>query len=143
MGSGGPPADEGVAGGGGSSIGDAVERLLALADDRAVTSDDGVLERLGALIADGLAGSVLELRSTLRRLAGRDASAESSVRKLVGVRHRQAVAEAALDVLGADGALDGEQLRQFLLTRCLTIAGGTSQVLLTLAGERILGLPRG
>ena len=135
--------NERLAMGGGSSIGDAVEQLLALATDRAVTSDDGVREQLGALIADGLAGSLLELRSTLCRLAGRDASAESSVRKLVGVRHRQAVAEAALDVLGADGALDGEQLRQFLLTRCLTIAGGTSQVLLTLAGERILGLPRG
>jgi len=135
--------NERLAMGGGSSIGDAVERLLALVTERAVSSDDGVRERLGALIADGLAGSVLELRSTLQRLAGRDASAESSVRKLVGVRHRQAVAEAALDVLGADGALDGEQLREFLMTRCLTIAGGTSQVLLTLAAERILGLPRG
>jgi len=135
--------NERLAMGGGSSIGDAVERLLALAADRGVASDDGVRERLGALIADGLAGSVLELRSTLQRLAGRDTSAESSVRKLVGVRHRQAVAEAALDILGADGALDSEQLREFLLTRCLTIAGGTSQVLLTLAGERILGLPRG
>ncbi len=30
-----------------------------------------------------------------------------------------------------------------LATRCLTVAGGTSQVLLTLAGERLLGLPRG
>ena len=28
------------------------------------------------------------------------------------------------------------------MTRCLTIAGGTTQVLLTLAAERILGLPR-
>ncbi|MDF2825172.1 MAG: hypothetical protein K0R68_2580, partial [Mycobacterium sp.] len=25
---------------------------------------------------------------------------------------------------------------------CLTIAGGTEQILLTLAGERLLGLPR-
>jgi alkylation response protein AidB-like acyl-CoA dehydrogenase len=27
-------------------------------------------------------------------------------------------------------------------TRCLTIAGGTEQILLTMAGERLLGLPR-
>ncbi|WP_157531075.1 hypothetical protein [Mycobacterium sp. IS-1496] len=32
--------------------------------------------------------------------------------------------------------------RPFLNTRCLTIAGGTEQILLTLAGERLLGLPR-
>jgi 3-oxochol-4-en-24-oyl-CoA dehydrogenase len=141
--------NERIAMGGGSSIGDAVERLLALASEHGAVTDDGTREVLGELIADGLAGSLLELRSTLRRLnggaggGGQDAAAESSVRKLVGVRHRQAVAEAALDVLGVDGALDSEQLRHFLMTRCLTIAGGTTQVLLTLAGERILGLPRG
>ena len=31
---------------------------------------------------------------------------------------------------------------ELLLTRCLTIAGGTTQVLLTLAAEQLLGLPR-
>jgi 3-oxochol-4-en-24-oyl-CoA dehydrogenase len=30
----------------------------------------------------------------------------------------------------------------FLNTRCLTIAGGTEQILLTVAAERLLGLPR-
>ena len=29
------------------------------------------------------------------------------------------------------------------MTRCLSIAGGTTQVLRNVAGERILGLPRG
>jgi 3-oxochol-4-en-24-oyl-CoA dehydrogenase len=33
-------------------------------------------------------------------------------------------------------------VKDFLNTRCLTIAGGTEQILLTLAGERLLGLPR-
>ena len=135
--------NERIAMSGGSALGEAVERLLDLADDRRSLDDPAVLERLGMLIAEGCACSLLDLRSTLRRLGGRDAGSESSVRKLVGVRHRQAVAEASLDVLGPDGALDCEQLRQFLMTRCLTIAGGTTQVLLTLAGERLLGLPRG
>ncbi len=31
-------------------------------------------------------------------------------------------------------------MRYFLNTRCLSIAGGTEQILLTLAGERLLGL---
>ncbi|MEO6884878.1 MAG: acyl-CoA dehydrogenase [Jatrophihabitantaceae bacterium] len=135
--------NERLAMGGGSSIGDAVENLVALAQERGFTHDDCVLEDLGRHISDGLAGSVLELRSTLGQLTGQDTSAQSSVRKLVGVRHRQAVAEAALDLLGPDALADSAQLHQFLMTRCLTIAGGTTQVLLTVAGERILGLPRG
>jgi 3-oxochol-4-en-24-oyl-CoA dehydrogenase len=28
------------------------------------------------------------------------------------------------------------------MTRCLSIAGGTSQILLSLVAERVLGLPR-
>jgi 3-oxochol-4-en-24-oyl-CoA dehydrogenase len=135
--------NERIAIAGGSSIGEEVEKLLAVATDRGLTTDPAVLERLGSLISEGLAGSLLGLRSTLRQLGGKDGGAESSVRKLVGVRHRQAVAEIGLDLLGTDGAVAGEQLRSFLLTRCLSIAGGTTQVLLTLAAERILGLPRG
>ena len=100
-------------------------------------------ERLGSLVAEGMACSLLDLRATLRQLDGRDPGAESSVRKLVGVRHRQNVAEHALGLLGADGLAATAELDEFLMTRCLTIAGGTTQVLLTVAAERILGLPRG
>ncbi|MDT4947731.1 MAG: 3-oxochol-4-en-24-oyl-CoA dehydrogenase [Pseudonocardiales bacterium] len=133
---------ERVAMGGGSSIGDAVERLVHQAAELGRTDDAALLERLGALIGEGLAGSLLDQRTTLRRIEGHDDGAGASVRKLIGVRHRQSVAEAALDLLGPDGLIAGEALENFLLTRCLTIAGGTSQVLLTLAAERILGLPR-
>lgn len=93
------------------------------------------LDRLGRLIAEGSACSILDLRATLRRLDGQDPGAESSVRKLLGVRHRQAVAENAL--------VDGDPAHhEFLLTRCLSIAGGTTQVPLSLTAERLLGLPR-
>jgi len=135
-------AHERVAMGSGSSIGDAVEQLVASAGSSGRADDASVAERLGATIADGLAGSLLDLRTTLRRLDGRADDAGSSVRKLVGVRHRQAVSELALELLGADGLVAGDELTEFLRLRCLSIAGGTTQVLLTLAAERILGLPR-
>ena len=68
------------------------------------------------------------------------------MRKLLGVAHRQAVAETALTLCGAGGAAaDGvaeAAVHDFLLTRCLSIAGGTSQILLTLVAERGLLLPR-
>ncbi len=134
---------ERVAMGGGSSIGDAVERLVADSVERGRLADAVIAGRLGALVSAGLAGSLLDLRTTLLRLGGQSDEAGASVRKLIGVRHRQDVAETALELLGADGLVAGEPLRLFLNTRCLTIAGGTTQVLLNLAAERILGLPRG
>jgi alkylation response protein AidB-like acyl-CoA dehydrogenase len=135
-------ANERVAMGGGSSLGENVEKLLALAVERGAADDPSVQESLGWLIAQGQAVSLLSLRGTLRQLGGLEPGSESSVGKLVGVKQRQAVQEVALDLLGPDGALDSRELWEFLMGRCLSIAGGTTQVLLTLAGERILGLPR-
>ncbi len=136
-------ANERVAMGGGSSLGQAVEGLLAAVDDG--TPAD-VHERIGALVAQGLVVSLLDLRGTLLRLGGQDPGPGSAVRKLIGVRHRQEAAEMALALAGPDGAaVDGESaalVHEFLLSRCHSIAGGTTQILLTLVGERILGLPR-
>jgi alkylation response protein AidB-like acyl-CoA dehydrogenase len=56
------------------------------------------------------------------------------------------VAELALEMCGPAGAVaegvGGQAARAFLLARCLTIAGGTTQVQLNVVAERILGLPR-
>jgi alkylation response protein AidB-like acyl-CoA dehydrogenase len=56
------------------------------------------------------------------------------------------VAETALRLCGPDGAAtDGaaaDAVHEFLLTRCLSIAGGTTQILLSMMAERVLGLPR-
>jgi 3-oxochol-4-en-24-oyl-CoA dehydrogenase len=135
-------ANERVAMGGGSSLGEGVEALLTQAEQRGVTEDDGLREHIGALVSEGQAQSLLELRTALRQLGGEDPGAESSVRKLVGVRHRQALSEAALELLGPDGAESGPIVRTFLNYRSLSIAGGSTQILLTVAAERILGLPR-
>ncbi|HEX8867277.1 MAG TPA: acyl-CoA dehydrogenase family protein, partial [Lentzea sp.] len=120
----------------GSSLGEALERVL----ESPAAAENA--ERLGELVAQGLAVAALDLRASLRVLSGQEPGAESSVRKLVGVRQRQDVAEFAVELLGPDAAVDGELVHEFLLTRCLSIAGGTTQVLMNLAGERILGLPR-
>jgi hypothetical protein len=43
--------------------------------------------------------------------------------------------------LGA-GLVENNEVHDFLNIRCLTIAGSTEQILLTMPGERLLGLPR-
>ncbi|MGA9871668.1 MAG: acyl-CoA dehydrogenase family protein, partial [Rhodococcus sp. (in: high G+C Gram-positive bacteria)] len=130
-------ANERVAMSSAGSLGTALEAVIDATRD-----DLDVPDRLGRLVADGLVGSLLEFRATLRRLGGQDPGAESSVRKLVGVRHRQDLAEFALEASGPLGAVDGPLAKEMLLTRCLSIAGGTTQMLLSVAAERILGLPR-
>ncbi|MEV7044829.1 acyl-CoA dehydrogenase [Amycolatopsis sp. NPDC051061] len=135
-------ANERVALGGGSAVGESVQSLVSTVDAAAL--DDVAVDRLGSLVAFGVAGSVLDLRSALRRLEGQDPGAESSVRKLLGVQHRQEVAEFALELAGAGALVAGDPAQhEFLLTRCLSIAGGTTQVLRSLTAERLLGLPRG
>ncbi|MGI5221799.1 acyl-CoA dehydrogenase family protein [Nocardia sp. CA-290969] len=125
----------------GNGIGPALEELIAKLPATGRGSEL-INDRLGGFVADAIAGLLLEQRAAVRILAGADPSAQSSVRKLVGVRHRQAVAEFAVQVAGPAGARTTEDTSEFLLTRCLSIAGGTEQILLTVAAERILGLPR-
>ncbi|HTA04024.1 MAG TPA: acyl-CoA dehydrogenase [Streptosporangiaceae bacterium] len=137
---------ERVAMGTDSSVGEAVERLLDLAARCAADADPVVRQQLGSLVAAGLAVSLLDLQAVITQLRGGDPGPLAAVRKLVGVSHRQAVAEAALELTGPAGAAaDGqaaEILEEFLLTRCLSIAGGTTQILLSVIAERLLGLPR-
>jgi alkylation response protein AidB-like acyl-CoA dehydrogenase len=149
-------AQERVALGGGSALGEGVEQLLRLAadpDGRQGENNSVLnLDQLGALVSEGTAVSLIGLRATVDRLraesTGRSGSetAAPAVLKLVGVQHRQAVAEAAYQLLGPDAlALDPQTApiaHEMLLTRCLSIAGGTTQILLTQAAEQLLGLPR-
>ncbi|MGH3411845.1 MAG: acyl-CoA dehydrogenase family protein, partial [Marmoricola sp.] len=126
----------------GTRLGESVERALALYDD-AGTADR---ELIGRAVAWATVVELLGTRATLRSLAGRGPGAESSVAKLVGVRSRQDSAELVVELLG-QRVLGGDDLataawHELLLTRCLSIAGGTTQVMRNVAGERILGLPR-
>jgi hypothetical protein len=139
-------ATERVAIGRGSALGDEVEDLIDRVRSAGLAADPRVLEQVGALVAGGLAGSLLDLRSALAQLRGTEAGQLAAVRKLLGVTHRQSVAETALTLCGPDGAAaDGTAagpVHEFLITRCLSIAGGTTQILLSVVAERVLGLPR-
>jgi alkylation response protein AidB-like acyl-CoA dehydrogenase len=138
-------ATERVAMGRGSALSAEVQELLAVAN--AVGGQDAIArDQLGARLAEGLALAAMDDRLASAVLGGAEPGFASAVRKLLGVEHRQALAETALTLGGTDGAAtDGaaaEVVHQFLMTRCLSIAGGTSQILLSLVAERLLGLPR-
>lgn len=128
---------------GGSGLGKEMEALLAQLADSPREPTPADLADLGAMVADAHVGRVLDARAVTERLAGHDPGALSSIRKLIGVEHRQAVPELALRLLGVEGLAASEASDLLLQNRCLSIAGGTTQILRTAAAERILGLPRG
>ncbi|MFJ4960923.1 acyl-CoA dehydrogenase [Streptomyces sp. NPDC088729] len=120
-----------------------LEALIA----RSAGLDDATRARIGTLAAEAHALACVTLRTTLQQVSGGEPGAGASVRKLVQTVHQQKVAELTLELLGPEGALDepaaGQRaLHGFLLSRCLTIAGGTTQVQLNVVAERVLGLPR-
>ncbi|NHC21617.1 acyl-CoA dehydrogenase [Nocardioides sp. IC4_145] len=124
---------------------------LSKSTERAVELAAGGLSvaqevRVGQAVALSTVCSLLGVRSTLRSLAGQGPGPESSVAKLLGVRNRQDGSELVVALHGDRALTDADDVRadvwEMLNTRCLSIAGGTTQVLRNVAGERILGLPR-
>jgi 3-oxochol-4-en-24-oyl-CoA dehydrogenase len=128
----------------GTSFGGGLDDLIART--ASMPADDVRDERLGTVLAEAQTVVLLGLRSTTRALSG-SVGAEAAVRKLLGAENEQRVLELGMDVLGSDGThLSSDDAKTwvsgFLGGRCLTIAGGTSEVQRNVIAEQLLGLPR-
>ncbi len=112
---------------------------------------------VGRLVCEGRAIDLLGLRVTLKRISGTEPGATGSVRKLLGMRNAQQIAELCFAMSGAGGAVaagpgspvarngspnGAHWARQTLAVRAATIGGGTTDIQLNIIAERILGLPR-
>jgi alkylation response protein AidB-like acyl-CoA dehydrogenase len=120
---------------------------LRALDAHDLTDDPHALDEVGGLVVTGHALALLGFRLTLQALTGADPSgSEAAVRKLLGVQHDQHVQEVGFTLLGPEGVVDeGDTagwVAAFLFNRCLTIAGGTSDIQRNVVAERLLGLPR-
>ncbi len=124
----------------GTALGNPMENLLKFLAARDL--DVAEQDRLARLIVLAQTGALLDQRIAQLAVGGQDPGVQSSARKLIGVRYRQALAEFTMDVAEGVGLVHNRAVFDFPSTRCLTIAGGTKQILLTVAAERLLGLPR-
>ncbi|MCV7298135.1 acyl-CoA dehydrogenase family protein [Mycobacterium barrassiae] len=133
-------ANERVAMAHGTALGNPMEELLRTVAD--LDLDSSGQQQLGELILAAQVGSLLDQKIAELAVGGQDPGPQASARKLIGVRYRQALAELRMELSEGGGVVENKTVFDFLNTRCLTIAGGTEQILLTMAGERLLGLPR-
>jgi alkylation response protein AidB-like acyl-CoA dehydrogenase len=140
-------ANERVFLGGSNTVGGGVLGVLHAIEANGLGDDRHALDEAGSLVATSHALAVLGFRMTLQALAGADPSgSEAAVRKLLGVEHDQRVQEVGMLLSGPLAAVDegdaAPWAQAFLFNRCLTIAGGTSDIQRNVIAERLLGLPR-
>ena len=141
-------ANERVSMSSGSTFGIGVESLLRLAQRRGPSDVDRPSPcSSGQLLAEAQSLGLMTHRSTLRG-PGRHRSRTPSQPAQAARRRARAAGPGAgaghARTRGCDRWRDSAQrwTQGFLATRCLTVAGGTSEVQRNVIGERLLGLPR-
>ncbi len=135
------------------TFGSGVTELL----DVSRAAEQPPLADVGRLVCEGRSIDLLGLRVTLKRISGTEPGATGSVRKLLGMRNAQQIADLCFAMSGTSGAVgsgfgspvtrDGKPngahwARQDLAVRAVTIGGGTTDIQLNIVAERMLGLPR-
>src|SRR5215470_8530205 len=135
------------------TFGSGVAELVAVAK----AAEEPPLGDVGQLVCEARSIDLLGLRVTLKRISGTEPGATGSVRKLLGMRNAQQIAELSFAMsgeraavasgfgapVGKDGKPNGAHwARQNLAVRAVTIGGGTTDIQLNIIAERMLGLPR-
>ncbi|HEX4246840.1 MAG TPA: acyl-CoA dehydrogenase family protein, partial [Pseudonocardia sp.] len=129
-------------GGGAGLIGMSAADLV----DRVAEHPDGTRfeHELAELLAEDQAKRLLGVRQAARAVTGAGPGPEGNLAKLLSAEHDQRVADLARRLAGP-AALTGDAKHAtwaYLMSRCLTIAGGTSEIVRNQIAERLLGLPR-
>jgi alkylation response protein AidB-like acyl-CoA dehydrogenase len=100
--------------------------------------------KIAGLIIEEHAMRLVNLRQITRAVVGSGPGPEGNVTKLLSAEHAQRVTELAMEVTDIAG-IDGSEANvtfEYLFNRCLSLAGGTSEITRNVIAERILGLPR-
>jgi alkylation response protein AidB-like acyl-CoA dehydrogenase len=126
-----------------------VAELFSLARERGRTDDPMLRQKLATLHSLTRIGELNGQRMKETAARGRDIPGFPNMAKNQQTITMKLVAEVALDILGPDGLLWGDDgvdggryAEQFNFVRCMSIAGGSDEINKNVIGERALGLPR-
>jgi alkylation response protein AidB-like acyl-CoA dehydrogenase len=144
-------ASEGSAGSsgvGGSGLGEIVE-LLRTAPP-ALRADAVLRDRFAALAIEATALRFNAARTRIPGLTSDRPQALPLMAKLAGSEHTQRLTDFGLELMGPSAALwkdpavadSGKWAHSYFNSYIGTIAGGTSEILRNVLGERVLGLPK-
>ncbi|MDV6230567.1 acyl-CoA dehydrogenase [Rhodococcus cercidiphylli] len=106
--------------------------------------DVEVSRAIARLVVEEQNMRLLDLRRVVRAVVDAGPGPEGNVTKLLSAEHAQRVTELGMQIAGASAVTGayGEISFEYLFDRCLSIAGGTSEITRNVIAERLLGLPR-
>ncbi len=118
---------------------------------RPLIDDARVRERLARCYTDVQLMRLANLRYITQYMRGDPPGAETSFMKLYWAATEQGLCDLALEFAGPEGlsmpgsprAVPGDWLRQYFLSRAVTVYGGTLDIQRNIIAERVFGLPRG
>jgi alkylation response protein AidB-like acyl-CoA dehydrogenase len=127
---------------GGEGFGWRADRFAkALVEDDAATADREVRHRFGAIAAEFLALRFTSFRALTTLQRGGVPGPEGALAKVTTVKAAIAAGELIVDALGP-GALETERAGRLVSDMPgIKSAGGTEEILRSMVGERVLGLP--
>jgi alkylation response protein AidB-like acyl-CoA dehydrogenase len=120
------------------------DELVKLLDSAPEETAAALTQRTGEVIAESHVLRLLNLRRASRAILGTTAGPEANVAKLLTAESAQHQTELGMELAGTAAVvgLTPKLAASYLYARCLTIAGGTSEIMRNTIAERLLGLPR-
>ena len=112
--------------------------LYDFAKSKADLDDPKVRQQIARIEADYHVGRLLVYREVL----GQAPKGFSAATKVFCTEHQVRVADFAAHVLGPYMTLDNQQSQELCYSPSYKLAGGTSEIMRNILGERVLGLPR-
>ena len=123
-------------------LGRRLAELLAEPAAQAALADPLLRERVASVHSDIACMRWMTARSFAQASAGPPAATSGSLAKLAWSRAEQKLAALAVDLLGMAGTIDGRWATNLASSRQTSIAGGTTEINLSIVAEHGLGLPR-
>ncbi len=120
-----------------------LDELIELVNERGVSSDPVIRQRIAKLKMGTEALRLGSMRSLTQQIKTGIPGPEGSIAKLQWGSINQEMTELATEILGPEGLeKDSEWTYRMLRSRANSIEGGTSEVLKNIVAERVLGLPK-